>query len=88
MNWRRLYATLQILFTVCLASAVGAGCWSFLISGIFGMILKMGDDAALLSVGFPLFAVLFLVFLRYLPRSLRKAGMLSDDPKKFGPWLR
>lgn len=24
----------------------------------------------------------------YLPNHLRKAGMLSDDPSKFGPWFK
>ncbi len=88
MNWRRLYATLQICFTVCLASAVGAGCWAFLISGICRIALKMNDTIALLSIGLPLFIIFFFVFVKYLPKPLRRAGMLSDNPEKFGPWFK
>ncbi|WP_157646253.1 hypothetical protein [Burkholderia ubonensis] len=88
MNWRRLYATLQICFTVCLASAVGAGCWSFLIAGICRLVLKIDEEVALLSIGLPLFIVLFIVFVKYLPKPLRKAGMSSDAPEKFGPWFK
>lgn len=88
MNWRRLYAASQIFFTVCLASSVGAGCWSFLVSGLCRIAFKMDDTIALLSIGLPLFIILFFVFARYLPKPLRKAGLLSDDPEKFGPWFK
>lgn len=88
MNWRRLYSTIQIFVTVCLASAVGAGCWSFLISGIFRFVFKMDENVALLLIGLPLFLIFFFVFAKYLPKPLRKAGMLSDDPEKFGPWFK
>ncbi|MCF7694933.1 hypothetical protein KPG66_01975 [Mycetohabitans sp. B2] len=88
MNWRRLYATFQICSTVCLASVVGAGCWSFLIAGICRLVFKLDEVVALLSIGLPLFIVLFVVFANYLPKPLRKSGMLSDDPEKFGPWFR
>ncbi|MCG1046294.1 MULTISPECIES: hypothetical protein [Mycetohabitans] len=88
MNWRRLYATFQICSTVCLASVIGAGCWSFLIAGICRLIFKLGEAVALLSIGLPLFIVLFIVFTKHLPKPLRKSGMLSDEPEKFGPWFR
>lgn len=87
MNWRRLYATLQIWFMVGLASAFSAGCWSFLASGIFRLTFRLDDNAAMLLIAVPLFVILFLVFTKYLPKPLRKAGMLSDDPAKFGPWF-
>lgn len=88
MNWKRLYATLQIWFMVCLASVFSAGCWSFLVAGVCRIAFKLGDNESMLLIGLPLFIVLFLVFAKYLPNSLRKAGMLSDDPKKFGSWFR
>jgi hypothetical protein len=48
----------------------------------------MDDAVALLSIGLPLFIILFVIFVKYLPKPLRKAGMLSDDPEKFGPWFK
>lgn len=42
----------------------------------------------MLLIGLPFFIVLLIVFVKYLPKPLRKAGMLSDDPEKFGPWFK
>ena len=88
MNWKRFYATLQIWFMVCLASVFSAGCWSFLVAGLCRIAFKLGDNESMLLIGLPLFIVLFLVFAKYLPKPLRKAGMLSDEPERFGPWFR
>lgn len=88
MNWKRLYATFQIWFMVCLASLFSAGFWSFLVAGLCRIVFKLGDNESMLLIGLPLFVVLFLLFARHLPKPLRKAGMLSDDPSKFGPWFK
>ncbi|WP_155628548.1 hypothetical protein [Burkholderia territorii] len=48
----------------------------------------MSDNVSVFAVGLPFFIVLLIVFVKYLPKPLRKAGMLSDDPEKFGPWFR
>ncbi|WP_153100254.1 hypothetical protein [Paraburkholderia hayleyella] len=88
MNWRRLYATTQIWLVVCLASAFGAGCWAFIAAGICRITFNLGDNQAMLLVFFPLFIILLLIFIKHLPKPLRKAGMLSDAPEKFGPWFK
>jgi hypothetical protein len=88
MNWKRLYATFQIWFMVCLASVFSAGCWSFLVAGLCRIAFKLGDNESMLLIGFPLFVVLFLVFAKHLPKPLREAGMLSEEPEKFGPWRK
>lgn len=88
MNWRRLYAVLQIQLMVLLTAMIGAGCWSFLVAGLCRVMLKLDEDMALLAIGLPLFIVLLIVLIRLLPKQLRKAGMLSDDPVRFGPWRR
>jgi len=88
MNWKRLYATFQIWFMVCLASLFSAGFWSFLVAGLCRITFKLGDNESMLLIGLPLFVVLFLLFAKHLPKPLRKAGMLSDDPSKFGPWFK
>jgi hypothetical protein len=28
------------------------------------------------------------LYIRGLPKALRKANMLSDEPEKFGPWFK
>lgn len=88
MNWRRAYAAFQIWFTIYLASAIGAGCWSFLVAGLCRLAFGLDEETALLSIGLPLFVILLLVFIRFLPKPLRAAGMLSDEPNRFGPWFR
>lgn len=87
MNWSRVYAVFQTWFIVCIASAVGAGCWSFLFAGLCRLAFRLGEEAALLSIGLPLFLVLLTLFIWFLPKPLRKAGMLSDEPETFGPWF-
>lgn len=88
MNWRRAYAVFQIWFTIFLASAVGAGCWSFLVAGLCRLAFRLDEEMALLLVGLPLFLLLLPPFIRFLPKPLREAGMLSDEPSSFGPWSR
>jgi len=88
MNWRRLYATVEIWVTVGLFSLFGAGCWSFLIAGLCRIAFRLGDDESMLFIGLPLFILLSACFFRLLPKPLRKAGILSDEPEKFGPWFK
>jgi hypothetical protein len=88
MNWRRLYATVQIYGVVGGVALGGAGCWSFLVAGICRIVFGLSDNEVILLIGLPLFIVLFAVFAKYLPKTLGKSGMLSDDPEKFGPWFK
>jgi hypothetical protein len=66
----------------------GAGCWSFLVAGICRIVFGLDDNKVILLIGLPLFIVLFAVFAKSLPKTLRKSRMLSDDPEKFGPWFK
>ncbi|AMR80787.1 hypothetical protein [Cupriavidus nantongensis] len=88
MNWKRLYALLQICFMVGLAAAFSAGFWSFVVAGICRIAFALGESESMLLIGLPLFVALFFVFAKYLPKPLRKAGMLSEDPSAFGPWFK
>jgi hypothetical protein len=88
MNWRRLYATMEIWAAVGLFSLFGSGCWSFVIAGICRLAFKLEESSAYLLIGLPLFIVLSIWFIRISPKHLRKAGMLSDDPETFGPWFK
>ena len=88
MNWCRVYAALQIYVMVFLVATIGAGCWSFLVAGLCRVTFNLDEDIAFLALGLPLFLTLMVVFIRLLPKHLRKAGMLSDDPERFGPWFK
>ncbi|WP_414448370.1 hypothetical protein AB4851_03055 [Burkholderia sp. 22PA0099] len=88
MNWRRLYATLQIWIMVSMISLATAGCNTALVIGICRKLLGWNDSIAFFGIGPLTFTVMFILFAKYLPKPLRAAGMLSDDPKEFGPWLK
>ncbi|MEJ2768264.1 hypothetical protein [Mycetohabitans sp. B46] len=88
MNWRRLYAMLQIWIMVGLTSFAAAGCNTVVVIGICRKLLGWSDGVSVFGIGFPVFVIQFIVFAKYLPKPLRKAGRLSDDPEKFGPWFK
>lgn len=88
MNWRRLYATVQIVGVVGGASIGSAVLYTVMLIGICRRMIGLSDNVSVFAVGLPFFIVLLIVFVKYLPKPLRKAGMLSDDPEKFGPWFR
>lgn len=88
MNWRRLYAILEICGTVSLFSFVGAGFWSFIVAGLCRTAFRLDDNKVMLLIGLPLFIVMTIWLIRVLPKHLRKGGMLSDELKKFGPWFK
>jgi hypothetical protein len=88
MNWRRLHATLEIWGTVGLFTFVGAGFWAFIVAGLCRIAFRLGDTEALLLIGVPMSLGVGALLIRLLPSRLRRAGMLSDEPAKFGPWFR
>jgi hypothetical protein len=88
MNCRRLYATVQIWFMVGLVSVFSAGCSAVVMIGICRRLIGLSDGVSVFGVGIPIFIVLLVIHIRLLPKPLRKAGMLSDDPRKFGPWFK
>lgn len=88
MNWRRLYAVSQIVGVVGGISVGAAGFYSVIVIGVCRRLIGLSDNISLFAIGLPFFIVLLIVFVRYLPARLRKAGMLSDDPSKFGPWFK
>ncbi|MBN3765582.1 hypothetical protein [Burkholderia sp. Ac-20365] len=87
MNWSRIYATLQTWFVVLIASIFSAGFYTVVAIGISRRLIGLSDHIAVYAIGVPIFVVLFAVFVKFLPKPLRKAGMLSDSPEKFGSWF-
>jgi len=88
VNWRRLYATLEVSVTTSLFSLFISAFFAFIVSGIFRILLKLGDDEAMLKVFVPATIILFIVLMRFMPKSLRKMGIISDSPDRFGPWFK
>jgi hypothetical protein len=88
MNWRRFYATIQVGAVVGGVALGGAGCWAFIIAGLFRIVFHLDENKSMALIALPLFIGLLIWFIRLLPRHLRKTGILSDDPKRFGPWLK
>ncbi|GLU34046.1 hypothetical protein WKR88_04990 [Trinickia caryophylli] len=88
MNWRRLYAVSQIIGVVGGISVGAAGFYAVIVIAICRKVIGLSDGVASFAIGLPFFILLLVVFVRYLPGRLRKAGMLSDDSSKFGPWFK
>lgn len=88
MNWRRLYATVQIWLTVGSLAIGSSILYTVIVVGVCRKILLIKEPIALYWIGLPLLIALSTWFVRILPKHLRKAGVLSDDPSKFGPWFK
>lgn len=88
MNWRRLYAVGQIVGVVGGISIAAAGLYAVIVIGICRRLIGLGEQVSVFAIGIPCFLILLIVFIRYLPNHLRKSGMLSDNPERFGPWFK
>lgn len=88
MNWRRLYATIQAMGVVGGISVGGAGFYAVIVIGICRKMIGLSDNVSVFAVGLPFFLVLLIVFVKYLPGRLHKAGMLSENREGFGPWFK
>jgi uncharacterized membrane-anchored protein len=88
MNWRKLYAVSQIVGVVGGVSVGAAGFYAVILIGVCRKLIGLSENFSVFAIGLPFFIVLLAVFVKYLPRHLRKLGVLSDDPAKFGPWFK
>jgi hypothetical protein len=69
-------------------SVASSGFYAVIVIGICRRVMGLSDNISVFWIGLPFFIILTLVFAKYLPKPLRKAGMLSDDPETFGPWRK
>ncbi|WP_144265883.1 hypothetical protein [Pandoraea sp. SD6-2] len=88
MNCQRLYAAAQRIGVVGGISVAGAGFYAVVVIGICRRVIGLNDNVSVFAIGIPFFIVVLAVFLKYLPARLRRAGILSDTPEKFGPWFK
>lgn len=88
MNWQRLYVTLQIKILVG-SIAIGSGiCWGVAIDALSQFMFDLDKFSALYWIGIPSSILITVMSFLCLPKALKKTGMLSDDPEKFGPWFK
>ena len=88
MNWKRLHALVQ---TICVVwgAAIGAAIfWALVVTGLCRFAFKLDEKPAMLLIFCPVCIALVAYWVRRLPARLGKAGMLSDDPSRFGPWFK
>jgi hypothetical protein len=52
------------------------------------MAVRLDENTSMALIAVPLFTGLTIWFIRLLPKHLRKAGMLSDDPERFSTMQR
>jgi hypothetical protein len=88
MNWRRLFAVVQICTVVGGAAVVGAVFWAMLATGLCRFAFNLDEKPAMLFIFSPLCLALVVYWVRKLPPRLRRAGMISDEPDTFGPWFK
>jgi hypothetical protein len=70
-------------------SAVGAAIFfAIVVTGFFRFIFNLEEKPAMLFVFCPVGLGLVIYWIRKLPARLCKAGMIVEDPRKFGPWLK
>lgn len=88
INWKKLYSVIKAAVMISLVSAFGSLFWSFVFMAMINEYLELDDDAAMMFIFIPTFIGLFFLLLIKMERPLRRAGMLSDDPERFGPWFK
>ena len=88
MNWKRLYATIEIGFTVGLGALFVAVSTSIIITVLCNKIFAVSGNQAMIFVAMPTFLFFLILFLIKLPETFRKQGILSDRPDEFGPWFK
>jgi hypothetical protein len=79
---------LQISAVVGGSAIVGAVFWGMVLTAISQKIFEMSEVESMALVFLPSSILILVYLLISLPSPLRKAGMLSDDPSKFGPWFK
>jgi len=76
MNFVDFISRLRRIFVVVAASAV-AGAWGFVIAIPIANYFDLDETKSLTCVAIPLFYVIFVWGVIYLPRALRRAGMID-----------
>ncbi|MCJ1880740.1 hypothetical protein [Pseudomonas nitroreducens] len=88
MNWQRLYAIVQIFLVHIVSWVLSVVFFAYVFSAVAKLIFGLEEKVSYLYCGVPAVLLFSVVYCLYMPASLRKAGVLSDDPRKFGPWFK
>lgn len=68
--------SLRTILVVGCASIVSGG-WGFVIAAFVAIKFNLDENTAIIWVALPLFAIIFVWGLIYLPSPLRRAGMIK-----------
>jgi hypothetical protein len=86
MNWYKLYFYLRKWVLVGCGSAISGG-WGIIVAIMLKVFFEMDEEVALLYIGLPLFLILFVWGISFMPNALRKAGLLPSEEEDLGPWI-
>jgi hypothetical protein len=76
MSWRRILESERAITIVGSLAVGSSGFYAFVAAGLCRNIFDLNENMALLWIGVPLFVVLLIVRIYFLPKQLRKAGLI------------
>lgn len=88
MNWQRLYAVVQIFLVHAISWVLSVVFFAYVISALAKLIFGIEEEKSYFYCGVPALLVFSVMYFFYMSASLRKAGVLSDEPRKFGSWFK
>jgi hypothetical protein len=72
----RIYSLVRTIVIVGGSAVLVGGFYAFVIAGLCRIAFKLEENTALLWIGVPLFVMITIWALIYLPKHLRKAGFI------------
>jgi hypothetical protein len=77
VNWRKILAAERNITIVGSIAVGSSGVYAFIVAGLCRILLGLDENIALLWIGIPLFVVLTILHIYFLPKQLRKAGLIK-----------
>ena len=88
MNFRKLYAAIEVFITVSIFSSLISGFWSLIITIGIKIYFVVDEDTWLKTIFLPTCLFLYVLSFRPLERYLRRRSLISEELYKFGPWIK
>jgi len=76
MNWKKLFSIANTIFITLIASLVSGAFWASVVTGIFRYFCPFFDEEVMLLVWCPCMLLITAWGILYLPKPLRKAGLI------------
>ena len=77
MNWQKIYSTVRTTMIMGGALVGAGGFYAFVIAGICRIVFELEEKTALIWIGVPIFVAFTIWWIIYLPKHLRKAGLIE-----------